>query len=83
MIMKKTAFLLALASTDVSARSLRKGTVIDKNDITEDIEFWTRMTQAMGSMVSFKKLSSHVVLLVVDSSALIHCLLSFEPITQK
>mmetsp|Transcript_17969 Transcript_17969/g.36120 ORF Transcript_17969/g.36120 Transcript_17969/m.36120 type:complete len:499 (+) Transcript_17969:130-1626(+) len=50
MIMKKTAFLLALASTDVSARSLRKGTVIDKNDITEDVEFWTRMTQAMGSM---------------------------------
>ena len=52
MMMKTAAILLALAA-NVSANgggSLRKA---KKNDLTEDIEFWTRMTQAMGSMVSF------------------------------
>ncbi len=51
--MKITAFFTALASMEVSARSLRKGAVIGGNDIIEDVEFWTRMTEAMGSMVSF------------------------------
>lgn len=51
MFIKRSAIILALFGGTVSAekRLLRRARAVDKNiELTEDIEFWTRMTQAMS-----------------------------------
>ena len=51
MYIKRAARILALFGSTVAAekRLLRRVPAVDKNvDFTEDIEFWTRMTQAMS-----------------------------------
>ena len=54
MTTKKAVLLLALMADvngGVARTSLRRARKEKNNNLNEDIEFWTRMTQAMGSMV--------------------------------